>query len=152
MYAKLNASQINLLKIGRDLDAAHRSRIRSEIFAAAKAAFGIPAEHRLKVEIDNVQADDYGVLRRKKNGQPYEVPSATVPLTAPTPVTPPPPPKRWFKIDVDGVVEGYIDSFDWDDGRSDMGDESFTIAQVGDYSVCMTSDALYVQLTEDQLF
>ncbi len=154
MYAKLTEQQINLLKIGRELEAAQRSRIRKEIFAAAKATFGIPAEHRLKVEIDNVSSPDYAVIFRKKDGSryPISVMSAVGLTPTPTPVPPPPPEKRWFKIDIDGYVDGMVDELDWDDGVTDfpeMDIQLITSTTESGVRTTLRPSGVYIQLAAD---
>lgn len=82
--AKMNGTQMAVLRAARGLDDATLKTIRAAIFAAAKTQFNIPQSHRLSVEIDSTDAVDYGVLKRKTTGQTYDD-------GVPPPVT-----HRWF--------------------------------------------------------
>jgi hypothetical protein len=83
--AKMNGTQMAVLRAARGLDDATLKTIRAAIFAAAKTQFNIPQSHRLSVEIDSTDAADYGVLKRKTTGQTYDD-------GVPPPVT-----YRWFR-------------------------------------------------------
>lgn len=70
-YATLSQAQARLLTQVRTLSPEARSEIRKDIFAIAKERFGIPTEHRLRVEVDDTASPDYLVLIRKATTQAY---------------------------------------------------------------------------------
>lgn len=73
MQATLTTAEITLLKLLRDQDEQARKTIKTNLFAKVKARFGIPQEHKLKVEIDNSTDPMLGVLIRKKDGTVYDL-------------------------------------------------------------------------------
>lgn len=73
MQATLTTAEITLLKLLRDQDEQARKTIKANLFAKVKARFGIPQEHKLKVEIDNITDPMLGVLIRKNNGTAYDL-------------------------------------------------------------------------------
>lgn len=73
MQATLTTAEITLLKLLRDQDEQARKTIKANLFAKVKARFGIPQEHKLKVEIDNISDPMLGVLIRKNNGTAYDL-------------------------------------------------------------------------------
>lgn len=73
MQATLTTAEITLLKLLRDQDEQARKTIKANLFAKVKARFGIPQEHKLKVEIDNISDPMLGVLLRKKDGTVYDL-------------------------------------------------------------------------------
>ena len=65
-YATLSTAECNAVHIAREYapDAA-RKAMKREIFSRAKAAFGIPATHKMVVETD-VQNSGAGVLKNRE--------------------------------------------------------------------------------------
>lgn len=80
--AKLTPTQAATLIAARG--AYNRKAIKADIFAQAKAAFGIPSDVKVKVEVDETGDPDYLVLKNKHTGATF-----TVPDTNPTPVPTP---------------------------------------------------------------
>lgn len=101
--AKMNGTQMAVLRAARGLDDATLKTIRAAIFAAVKTQFNIPQSHRLSVEIDSTDAADYGVLKRKTTGQTYDD-------GVPPPVT-----YRWFACR-QGTLE--VEASYWSNGNS----------------------------------
>ncbi len=111
-FAKISDAEctaIHLLRVYAPNDS--RRNAKREIFARAKVAFGIPADHKMTVEVD-VAKPDAGVLKNKVSRATYElgedgkwVHAAAAAAQA----------KRWFKLPIenlfDTIHEG-IDSID----------------------------------------
>jgi hypothetical protein len=100
MYATLNAAQINLLKLLRTQDESTRKQIKADLFAQVKNKFGIPDDHKLKVEIDATSDSRFAVLVRKTNDSAYRlaVDGKWVDADRPTVAgSPPADPRRWIK-------------------------------------------------------
>lgn len=70
-FAKLTPAQITTMRSLRSIDEDLAKTMRAALFAGVKAEFGIPDEHKLKVEIDDTNSPDFGVLIRKKTGEVY---------------------------------------------------------------------------------
>jgi len=128
--AKMNGTQMAVLRAARGLDDATLKTIRAAIFAAVKTQFNIPQSHRLSVEIDSTDAADYGVLKRKTTGQTYDD-------GVPPPVT-----YRWFACR-QGTLE--VEASYWSNGNSAQPNgDSFS---VGARSYVTASNGyLYVKL------
>jgi hypothetical protein len=69
--ATLSLAQMATLRSLRNLDEDIAGALRTELFASIKAGFGIPDEHKVKVEIDEEESVAYGVIIRKKTGEDY---------------------------------------------------------------------------------
>ena len=125
-YAQLTPSQANYLKLARALSDADRIAVKAELFRTVKASFGIPDDHKLKVEIDDAAHPNYLVLIRKKNDEPYALRVSDgkwVGAGAPqgTVSNPPAPVVRWFAVDNAEVYEATLSLLrneepDWEDG------------------------------------
>lgn len=132
--AKMNGTQMAVLRAARGLDDATLKTIRAAIFAAAKTQFNIPQSHRLSVEIDSTDASDYGVLKRKTTGQTYDD-------GVPPPVT-----YRWFACNT-GTLEAGTSY--WSNGHNaqpsgnpfSVGARSYVTAQNGVVYVKLPSSA-----------
>lgn len=102
-FAKLTQAQANYLTLARNMSNEDRSAIRAELFRSVKTAFGIPDDHKLKVEIDDATLPTFLTLIRKKTNQPYVLGAdgKWVDNTAAqgTVTQPQPPAVRWFKLD-----------------------------------------------------
>ena len=73
MNAKLTQAQITLFIALRSLPTTQANEARAELFDTVKGLFGIPADHKLKVELDNPGSPLFGVLIRKKTGSTYRL-------------------------------------------------------------------------------
>ena len=118
-YAKLSASQINSLRSLRTLPDTLAKPLRATIFGAVKAAYDIPQEHKLKVEIDDTHASNYGVLVRKKDGALYPLDNDGRWPGCPVVGTPPAPPVeyRWFRVPFVELHTTADECYDWRDGH-----------------------------------
>lgn len=90
MLAKLTATQAATLIAARGTSDYNRKQVKRTVFAAAKAAFGIPSSTKLRVELDDTTDPNYLVLRHKHTGTPITVPDApgtSTPTPLPTPAT-----------------------------------------------------------------
>lgn len=73
--AKLSAAAAASLQFVKNLQSVEtHSIVKREVFAQAKAVFGIPAEHKIKCELD-AESPNYLELVRKKDGSKYELDS-----------------------------------------------------------------------------
>jgi acyl carrier protein len=98
-FAKLSLAQAASINLARQhADADTRKMVKKEIFAAVKAAFGIPADDKVKCdcEAEFVGTPTYLVIRNSRTGQPY---------LAGSPAAPAPRPKLWFRLDADTAVD-----------------------------------------------
>lgn len=127
--AKMNGTQMAVLRAARGLDELTLKSIRATIFAAVKTQFRIPQTHRLSVEIDNTDSPDYGVLVRKSNGQTYD--DGTTP-----PVT-----YRWFLCGT-GTLQSA--SGRWSDGVSSVSGNQFAVGSRN--YITAYNGAVYVRL------
>ena len=180
--ATLSNQIINIFHGIRALPDADAKAMRKQLFSTLKAKFGIPEDHALKVELDDTASADYAVLLRKKGNAPYElhldgkwvdwagrpVPTpAALPTAAPTltdAVTstvyptnvPGQAPRRFFRIDIDGVY-GVINSVDYANGV-DVLENVVTDKQV-DYkdgkglrrTIILADNTMYAEFTADEL-
>ena len=162
MLAKLPVSARSVLVSGRHLDDATRKSIKDQIFTAVKRDFGIPAAHKLSVEIDNESSPRYLLLIRKKDSTTYELgedgkwvgdtPATSGPTTTPT--TAVPTDARWFEIDGDTiglVVNQVVGTNEFDDGIKPA--DAIPAAQItadDGTAIAMINDRLHIALTEDQ--
>jgi hypothetical protein len=141
MHAYITANEFNLFMGLRTLDDTAKKTMRKQLFAAIKLRLGIPANHALKVDLDNVHSSAYKKVLRKKGNAPYDLhadgkwvgwtgrpvatpaaaPVATPVVNAATASTVYPTyvqgqaPRRFFLIDNDGV-QNVIDNNSFDDG------------------------------------
>lgn len=137
MHAYITSNEFNLFMGLRTLDDAAKKSMRKQLFAAIKLRLGIPANHALRVELDNVHSSAYKKVLRKKGNAPYDLhqdgkwtgwtgrpvatPIATPAVNAPTASTVYPThvqgqsPRRFFLITDDGV-QNVIDNNDFSDG------------------------------------
>lgn len=156
-YAKLSpaiASAINLARQHAGDD--DRRAVKREMFAAAKAQFGIPDDVKLKCETSNTASPDYLVLKASATGQPFTLGNDGRWVDAPPPqVQVQPRVTRWFKVDRDDLIEAAKDvvtgdGADWDD------DSHNSMAATAEYMVPGlkkgADGTFYVEMTEDELF
>lgn len=71
--AKLTPAQASFLRTARPMQKDQRQQVKRELFAVVKSAFGIPADHKLVVELDNPHSPTYLVLKSKTTGQGYDL-------------------------------------------------------------------------------
>lgn len=151
-YAKLSpaiASAINLARQHAGDD--DRKAVKKEMFAAAKAQFGIPADVKVKCETANTASADYLVLKRSADSQPFTLADDGLWVGAPRQVAQVQPrPTRWFKITKADLIEAAKDvvlgdGTDWDDNVTPYGDAHFDGLRA-DYD-----GNVYVEMTEDEL-
>lgn len=147
MNATLSITQMQALRALRSLPADVASTVRASLFASFKAGFGIPAEHKLKVEIDDFRADNYGVLLRKKTGDAYPL-GVNDTWVGDVQVAAPPPAKAWFRVDMDSAVDAIVGDLDFDDGDPTLDDP--TVFNADGYDMATSDGTLYVRLSEDK--
>lgn len=152
MFATIPPSRVQALKALRHLDQETASELRSAMFASTKQSFGIPAEHKIKVELDDLASPRFAVLIRKSTDTPYiidpltgQVPSPSAPQAAQTRQ----PRYRWFAADI-GVVKGAVtDSQDFDDGCVTTPNGAPFDSGPGSWCVDSADNTIYVCLSED---
>jgi hypothetical protein len=98
--SKISAIQASTLRAVRTMDATFASEIRKAIFASIKSQHGIPADDRIKVEVDDVGNPNYLVIIRKKTGNIY---INGVEETAPAPTA-------WFPLSMGAAIDEIIDN------------------------------------------
>jgi hypothetical protein len=151
-YAKLSPQSINLMHAIRPMEAATPDEvkgIRKEIFASAKVLFGIPADHALKVDLDT-PGEMFGVLVRKKGGTAYPIHSNGMWIGAvDAPVATPRDEKRWFRVEVDAIIE-QVTGDDFEYGTLDTPPDVDTRFKAGGTKFILDTDGiLFVQLGAD---
>lgn len=117
--AKISPAQAATINLARQhAGDSDRKAIKKEVFATIKAAFGIPADTKLKVETTDAAHPDYLVLKDKSNqafelfpatGRWVNAPSAQVEA------------KRWFFVDQNDLRNVLVEEVlsgtdDFDDG------------------------------------
>ena len=156
--AKLSIAQAALLVHLRNYSGSDQTRkdMKADMFKLVKDSFGIPHDHKLSVEIDNASSPDFLVLKRKKNGMPYDLGADGRWVEASQPVAPAAPaPKRWFKftdLDVlfDEVMERLLNnSTAWDDGTDTLDHES-DVTVNGDFA--LVEGGMYVRATREDFY
>lgn len=100
MLAKLTATQAASLIAARSASIADRKATKRRVFAEAKAAFGIPASTKLRVELDNTSDPNYLVLRHKHTGIAITAPDTQGSVSTPSTATPLPTPATVNQADV----------------------------------------------------
>ena len=155
-FAKLSpalAAAINLARQHAGDD--DRKAVKKEMFAAAKAQFGIPADVKVKCETANTASADYLVLKRSADGQPFMLDDVGLWVDAPRQVAPVQPRvTRWFKVDRDDLIDVAkdvvnSDGADWDD---DCYNSVAATADEVTPGLRKSSDGtFYVEMTEDEL-
>ena len=155
-FAKLSpalAAAINLARQHAGDD--DRKAVKKEMFAAAKAQFGIPADVKVKCETSNTVSPDYLVLKRSADGQPFMLDDVGLWVDAPAPqVQAQPRVTRWFKVGRVDMIEAAKDvvlgdGADWDD---DCYNSVAATADEVTPGLRKSSDGtFYVEMTEDEL-
>ena len=114
--ASLSLAQMSTMRSLRTLDEDLAKSLRSSMFTAIKEAFEIPADHRVKVEIDEESAPNFGVIIRKNTGEAYTLTSTGVwNKGTPAPESTPQATgkvikgSRWFKVDRADIAHSVID-------------------------------------------
>lgn len=104
--AKLSLAQAALLVHLRNYSGSDQTRkdMKADLFKLVKDSFGIPHDHKLSVEIDNASAPDFLVLKRKKNGMPYDLGADGRWVEASQPTAPAVPVQRNFTVSFAKVV------------------------------------------------
>ena len=152
MFATIPPSRIQALKALRHLDQETASELRRAMFASIKESFGIPAEHKVKVELDDLASPRYAVVIRKQTDQPYTIDPLTgrVPSTD-APQAPPRAPRyRWFAADisvVEAVITGTQDFVA--DGFSAIPPGAPSDAGPGSWCANVADNTIYMCLSED---
>lgn len=151
-YAKLSpaiASAINLARQHAGDD--DRKAVKKEMFAAAKAQFGIPDDIKVKCETSDTASAVYLVLKDSRTGQPFTLGNDGRWVDAlPQQVQVQPRVTRWFKITKADLIEAakdavVADGTDWDENVTPYGDAHFDGLRA-DYD-----GNVYVEMTEDEL-
>ena len=103
-YARLSNAQTTTIRLARDHAAkGDRRDVKKEIFASAKANYGIPADHKLTVEMD-ASVDGYALLRNSDSRELYTLdPNTGMWIGAGQPVRPTVP-TRWFKVPASALI------------------------------------------------
>ena len=157
-YAQLTPSQANYLRLARTMSDEDRSAIRAELFRSVKLAFGIPEDHKLRVEIDDAAHPQYLVLIRKKTDQPYVLGAngKWVGASAPQGTVSRPPVVRWFQVDsadVDDLMDAARQSLtnDWYEGSMDKPDDLTTVYGSNGRLGVDTDGTVWIGLEEAEL-
>lgn len=143
------ASAINLAR--QHADDESRKALKREMFAAAKAQFGIPADVKLKCETANTASPDYLVLKVSATNETFQLGDDGLWVDAPRQVAQAQPRvTRWFRIAKDDLIEAAKDAVlaggaGWDDNVTPYGDAHFDGLRA-DYD-----GNVYVEMTEDEL-
>lgn len=155
-YAKLSPALASAINMARQhADDESRKALKREMFAAAKAQFGIPADIKLKCDTSNPDNPDYLVIKASATNETFPlgddglwvnaVRQQAAPVVRPT---------RWFKLDDIDLVEAAKDAIladgaDWDD------DSHNSMAATADEVVPGlkkgNDGTFYVEMTEDEL-
>lgn len=155
-FAKLSpalAAAINLARQHAGDD--DRKAVKKEMFAAAKAQFGIPADVKVKCETSNTASPDYLVLKRSADGQPFTLTDDGLWVGAPAPqVQAQPRVTRWFKLDASELIDIAKDvvngnGADWDDDSYNS--MAATADEVTPGLKKGSDGTFYVEMTEDEL-
>lgn len=121
MFATITAHRINALKTLRSLDSETASTLRAAMFSSIKSGFGIPSDHKIKVEIDDTTSPRYATLVRKSTDTAYTLlDNGQVDLTTPAAPVPPPVQYRWFVVDASDIKAFIVDSREFDEGVIDL--------------------------------
>lgn len=155
-FAKLSpalAAAINLARQHAGDD--DRRAVKKEMFAAAKAQFGIPADVKVKCETANTVSPDYLVLKRSADGQPFMLDDVGLWVDAPRQQAQVQPrPTRWFKLDASELIDiakdvVNSDGADWDDDSYNS--MAATADDVTPGLKKGSDGTFYVEMTEDEL-
>lgn len=161
-YAQLTPSQANYLRLARNMSDEDRSAIRAELFRSVKATFGIPDDHKLKVEVDDASHHAFLTLIRKKTDQPYVLGADGKWVNAASAQgsvsQPQPPVVRWFMLDssdADSLLDtarDYVpDDQAWEDGFR-YAPSTATYVEGTQNKLCVDSDgAVWIGLEEADL-
>ena len=151
MFAMLTPSRLNALKSLRRLDPETASELRAALFASIKTQFGIPTEHRIKVELDDTTSPRYAIIVRKTTGTLYTLDPITGKWLDPeaAPPTPVAPRKRWFAVDISAVRDLILDTMDFDDGHLAPPPGAPSDSGPGSWFADVADNAIYVCLSED---
>lgn len=116
-FATMTPTQALIIRNARaNSGADERKQIKREVFASAKARFGIPQDYKLSVATESHEAD-YLVLK-DRNGNKFELAADGLWVNAvrAAPVAPTPEAKRWFPVDMAEVIAAVTDG-EFDDGE-----------------------------------
>jgi hypothetical protein len=115
-YAALSHAEANAIHILREMaDAPTRKKVKAQIFARAKIQFGIPADHKLVVEVDT-QVAGAGTLKNKATRETYLLSETTGKWVNATNGTTG---QRWFKLPADALYDAIIEAQDSADANGD---------------------------------
>lgn len=138
MNAKISRAQANTLIALRSLpNDADRKEARKEVFKAIKEQFGIPAEVKIKVEVDNQSSPTYLVVKNKYN-EVFPLRDVDGKWTgAPAPTLPE---RRSFVFSVDALTElMQVNDESFHDGDVEP-DPSVPTLQLVDGNIILTVD------------
>lgn len=156
-YARLNPSLATAINLARDhAGSDERKLLKKEMFATAKAQFGIPDHIKVKAETRDTTNPDYLVLKDSKTGQTFALApdGLWVNATRQAPAAPVQP-TRWFLVgQADDLVDAAKDKVasegsDWDTDSFDHAAATATEVVPG-----LRKDGagnFYVLMTEDEL-
>lgn len=148
-YAKLSTAAAASLQFVRGLQNAEtHEKVRDEVFGQAKALFGIPERHRVKVEL-NPEQEDYLFIVRKKDGTKYELDPSTGRWVQAQPL-PKADGKVFVAVPLDEVRSLAVDLV-YQDGQETLaaGDLPGELDATKDFLV--HGDVMYVKVDEDDL-
>ena len=147
------AAAINLARQHADDDS--RKALKREMFAAAKAQFGIPADILLKCDTTNQDNPDYLVIKASKTNETFQLGDDGLWVgAARQQATPVVRPTKWFKVSRDDLVEAAKDAVlsggaDWDDDSHNSTAATADDVVPGLKKGC--DGTFYVEMTEDEL-
>ena len=158
-YAKLSPSVATAINLARDhAGNDERKQLKKEMFASAKAQFGIPDNIKVKAETRDTSSPDYLLLKDSRTGQTFALApdglwvnaDRSAQQAAPAIRT-----TRWFLVGsradlLDLAKEhGVSNGDDWDDDNVTL--PCNTSAITDDLHVDPQFDRVYVQMAEDEL-
>ena len=147
--ALFTTAQMATMRSLRNLDEDIAGCLRSELFSGIKAGFGIPDDHKIKVELDDTMSSVYSVILRKKTGDAYTLTDDGVWDRGAGGATPTGP--RWFKVPRALVSDGVIDAYPFSAGLVGT-PEGVTLPAHGDDTdlpmLVASNGELYIRLSK----
>lgn len=151
--AQLNLHQAAfLVRLRQFPDETARKAMKADLFRLVKDTFGIPQDHKLKVEVDAASSPDFLVLYRKTDGQPYQLhadgkwigaerSTAAVPAPVDT--------RKWYRtpgILRDFVADSMQDTYYADDPMLLVEDDKLSELNTKTADFVVEGDVAYIKL------